>query len=54
VSSKKGNSNTPSACPIFQKENGGFDFNPQNRRLTLTHFQNNGFVIVVVNVSNRI
>lgn len=23
---KKGDLNTPSACPIFQKENGGFDF----------------------------
>ena len=51
---KKGDFTTPPVDPIFQKENGGFDFNPQNRRLTLTHFQNNGFVIVVVNVSNRI
>jgi len=26
VSSKKGDFNTPSVNPIFQKENGGFDF----------------------------
>ena len=45
VSSIKGNFNTPSACPIFQKENGGLKCNISKPPFCAARPNGNGLVV---------